>query len=271
MPRRQYPSDRRPYFRLLTEILDDPKLGECSADACWTYVRLLAMLQRTGSRTGIISLPKRSVCYLARRDRFPHGLKILRELELQDLCRLSAEPCRASADSLQTVVTVAKWPEIQGLATAKRGEERRGERESPPAPPAARPRARAGARKATPKTVCPEQLSDAQRDQVKAWRNRSHLELDDRELAAQWARFTDHYIGEGEKKADWVRTFYKWLTGPYYKRLTPSPCPGIQYVVRESPPDPPDPAELEAAIAESRAKRKGFRGGRLQVAAQGAG
>jgi hypothetical protein len=107
---------------------------------------------------------------------------------------------------------------------------------------------------------------------VRAWRDRKHPELGDRELAAQWERFTDHHIGNGNTRADWVRTFYTWLTGPFYKRLTPSdkPAHSLPVVERQEPPPPPKPGELEAAIAESRTQRAEHRGGAYHLAAGGA-
>jgi len=267
MARRKFPSDRRPWFRCLTDILHDEKLtGDCPADVFRFYIRLLAALQQTGSRDGKITLDRHALCALAGREQVRHALRVARAGAARKLYA-------ACTHGERTVVTVPKWAKLQGFAPTPdvpREEKRREEeRESAPATPAPHSQPRAAARK--PKgTPCPEQLTDTQRDQVNAWRNRLHPELDARELRAQWARFTDHYIGEGDLRADWVRVFYKWLTGPFYKRLTPTPTRPVVVVEREAPPPDDDPVLVEAAIAESRALRATFRGGGLRAAAGGA-
>ncbi len=155
MARRRYPSDDRPYFRLLTEVLRDPKLNvDCPARVAWAYVRLLAMLQQAGSRDGKITLDWRSICFCTRRTAIRHADKILREVEARGLCTL--RPVGVHSESTRSALgvhsestpsplgvcyecAVPKWAEIQGFAPVKRGEEKRGEKRRGPdgVPPAA--------------------------------------------------------------------------------------------------------------------------------------
>ena len=55
MTRRRYPSDHRPYFRVLDDILDDPALAKASEAEFSTFFRILAMLNRTQSRDGVLT------------------------------------------------------------------------------------------------------------------------------------------------------------------------------------------------------------------------
>ena len=254
MARRRFPSDRRPWFRVLADILHDEKLNsdDCSADVAWFYLRLLAMLQQTGSRNGQITLDRRGLAFCTCRAQHRHALSIARACAELGLCTLSTRGAHA-------VIEVPNWAKLQGFAPTSdgpRGEERREEKRGRPAPASPAP-SRPVKRK--PKTPCPNELDDAQRHQVRAWRDAKHPGLDDRELGAQWALFADHYIGEGKVQADWVRTFYKWLTGPYYKRLTPSaPVRQVALVEREPAPAAADPAELERVLEASREARKAW-------------
>ena len=73
------------------------------------------------------------------------------------------------------------------------------------------------------KTQCPEELDAEQWARVFAWRDREHpKKFWDAELQAQWKLCRDHHIGKGNLWVDWVRAFYSWLTGPFYKQATTS-------------------------------------------------
>lgn len=235
MARRKYPSDHRAYFRLLTDILDDPKLDSLSGDACWAYVRLLAMLQRTASRDGRIEFSRRSFCYAARRRTFAAARLLFDSVAAAGLLRIdyhdAAAPQPRGSGPTAARLWVCNWPKIQGITPLQEKKEEREKREErEPAAPTLdgsaqltpTPGFALGLRNPAPdrRRRCPEFLSVAQWLQVRTWRDDKHPEFPDLELDAQWVRCSQHYRGEGKPKLDWVLTFYNWLTGPYYKPLT---------------------------------------------------
>ena len=71
MARKRYPSDHRRYFRVMEDILDDPKLDdETPADVFRAYIRMLAMLNRTKSRDGVLTLSRRAASMVTGRERY---------------------------------------------------------------------------------------------------------------------------------------------------------------------------------------------------------
>ena len=210
--RRKFPSDHRPWFRCLTDILHDEKLnGGCPPAVAWAYIRLLAMLQQTGSRDGKISLDHRALAFLTCRAQHRHALSIARALEEHSLCTLSAR-------GVHVELTVSKWAEIQGFAPPLRVEESRVDKKPPLSPPKA-PTPKVSRKRKTP---CPETLDEKQWARVLAWRDEKHPEFGQEELTAQWELHHQHHGAKGNLAIDWVLSFYNWLTGPYYKRATAS-------------------------------------------------
>ena len=113
MARPTYPSDHRRWFRVMEDILDDPKLGDgVSADVFRFYFRLLAMLNRTKSRDGAITLGRRALNLCAGREQLRHSLRVARGGALAGLYTLSV-------DGAQTLITVPNWPNRQEYAPAK--------------------------------------------------------------------------------------------------------------------------------------------------------
>ena len=233
LARRKYPSDHRAYFRLLTDILDDPKLDALSGDACWAYVRLLAMLQRTTSRDGRIKFSRRSFCYAARRRTFAAARLLFDSVAAAGLVRIDYQPAAApqprGSGPVAAWLEVPNWPKIQGITPLQEKrdkKEKRDKREQPdpaldgPAQP--QPGLVSGLQKPPVKRrkQCPENLTAEQWLQVHAWRDEGHPAFPDAELEAQWVRCSQYYRGEGKPKLDWVLTFYNWLTGSNYKPLT---------------------------------------------------
>jgi len=117
--RQKFPDDGRAWFRVTSDLLDDPKLnGDCSADVFRFYFRLLAMLSRTRNTTGTIELDRRALMFCAVRERFGAALALARHGAGRGLYTLSIE-------AGTTVVRVAKWPELQGLGIPTRLEKNR--------------------------------------------------------------------------------------------------------------------------------------------------
>lgn len=110
MARQRFPSDHRGWFRCLEDILDDPKLnGDCPADCFRFYIRLLAMLQRVGSRDGSIALDRHALGGLAGREQHRCALRVARVGAARKLYALCVEGPR-------TLITVSNWAKIQGFA-----------------------------------------------------------------------------------------------------------------------------------------------------------
>jgi len=106
----QFPSDHRRWFRVTEDILDDPKLDDdLPADVFRAFMRILAMLNRTKSRDGILALSRRAASLVAGRERFGAALARLRHGADAGLYTLRCE-------NGKTVIEVAKWPKHQGFA-----------------------------------------------------------------------------------------------------------------------------------------------------------
>ena len=104
-----FPSDGRRWFKVFEDILDDPKLVDCSADVFRFYFRLLAMLNRTKNKNGRITLGRLALNLCAGREQLRHSLRVARSGADAGLYALSEE-------GLQTVITVPKWAEMKGTA-----------------------------------------------------------------------------------------------------------------------------------------------------------
>jgi len=136
--RRRFPSDHRPWFRLTEDILDDPKISEIDDAAFRLFINLLAALSRANSKDGSISLSRRSICALARRERVVHA-----EATMRRLGDVSLTSLRRLGDVY--LVEVSNWSKLQGFAPTIRIEENRVEalstRESatPPIDPSGSP------------------------------------------------------------------------------------------------------------------------------------
>jgi hypothetical protein len=70
------------------------------------------------------------------------------------------------------------------------------------------------------KAPCPENPTEDQWARIDTWRDTKHPEFPDRELEAQWILHYQHHGAKGNLRADWVLSFYNWLTGPFYKPAT---------------------------------------------------
>jgi hypothetical protein len=96
----------RYWFKVKIDILDDPKLQSCSADCFRFYIRLLAMLKRTDSQDGEITLSRQALNACAGREQRRHSLRVASEGAAQGLYAMST-------DGDDTVICVRKWPEHQ--------------------------------------------------------------------------------------------------------------------------------------------------------------
>jgi hypothetical protein len=108
-PGKTYPSDHRRWFRVTEDILDDEALESVSADVFRFYFRLLAMLNRTKARDGVIRLGRHALNACAMREQHRHALSVARSGAVAGLYALSEE-------GAHVVIAVPKWSEIQELA-----------------------------------------------------------------------------------------------------------------------------------------------------------
>jgi hypothetical protein len=114
-------------------------------------------------------------------------------------------------------------------------------------------------------TQCPEELTPKQWGQVHTWRDEKHPEFSNRELKAQWERHANHHISKGNTGRNWVRSFYNWMTGDFYKPLTrslSSKDPAHRAWTPDEGTHKLTPEELEARKAEFRKLRVGEKGKR---------
>lgn len=104
------PSEHRRYFRVMEDILDDPKLAETSADGFRAYIQILAMLNRVKSQDGKLTLNKWSVLAVTSKSRGDSARKVLEHLASIGL--IVADYCSTS-----WLVTVPNWLENQGFSS----------------------------------------------------------------------------------------------------------------------------------------------------------
>lgn len=258
MPRRKFPSDGKSWWRCLDDILRDPALnGDCPASVAWAYIRLLAWLSESGSRDGKITLDRRALCFIMGRAQHRHAESIARALAVRSLCTLSVR-------GVHSVITVPKWPIIQGFATEVRNpkaEESKGKKRRGKPNPAKRRNPKK--KPPTPETPCPEDLTSEQWAEVRSWRDRKHPEIDDPMLLSEWEKHSAYWRTKEERRPNWVASFEKWLlkaleiqkSDPRAERSQPP----VFTSSREPPPDPPTEAEMETARAEMEENLKGTR------------
>jgi hypothetical protein len=113
---------------MLEDILEDPKLGKVDGDAYRCYIRFLAMLSRSSSESGTLTLDARSLRYCACRQQTVHAEKTMSQLVDASVLAMSQV-----GDGYQT--TAPNWAEIQGFAPLKKGKERKGKKRGPAASP----------------------------------------------------------------------------------------------------------------------------------------
>jgi hypothetical protein len=110
--RRHYPSDDRPYFRVLDAILDDEKLNALALEDQALYFRLLATLNRQRSKDGWGFLNRFSACALAKRERWAYAVPAYDRLAAGGLLRVEYRDGGVAYLS-------ANWPIIQGFTPAE--------------------------------------------------------------------------------------------------------------------------------------------------------
>jgi len=108
-PGETFPSDHRRWFRVYEDIIDDPKLSDLSGHEFRAYFRLLAMLNRTKCRDGIITFDRYALMACTMRAQVRHSERTLSALAEHGLCSMSK-------DGQHYVITVCKWSELQELA-----------------------------------------------------------------------------------------------------------------------------------------------------------
>ncbi len=135
MPRRKFPSDHRPWFRVLDDILTDPKLNELDLADQMVFIRILALLNHRDSTDGILHVTDHAGYLITRRKSRGYWLKPLRKLDGTGLLcgKFDQEPVE---------IIVPKWARIQGFAPADsvsipslREEESRVDKNPPISPP----------------------------------------------------------------------------------------------------------------------------------------
>ena len=104
------PSEHRRYFRVMEDILDDPKLAATSAEGFRAYIQILAMLNRTKSQDGTLTLNKYGLMAVTSKGRADYARLVLRQLADNGLLTVSY-------DGASALLSVPKWSENQGFAS----------------------------------------------------------------------------------------------------------------------------------------------------------
>jgi hypothetical protein len=201
--RRKFPSDHRPWFRVLTDVLDDPKLNSLEQKDQIVFIRLLATLQRMGSRDGIIVASDRVLKSIADRDGARAALASLRRQAEAGLASVSHQPGA-------TLITVHKWAKLQGFAptpVVPRVEKSREEESTTPTPSPATPetpsKPKAPKRKRIPATPWPaEGLTLDQKRELAA--SPSLKDLTPSQLRHACDAVRSWAEGGGHERVDWV-------------------------------------------------------------------
>lgn len=160
MPRQKYPSDHRRWFRVMEDILDDPKLN--GEEWVWgAYIRTLAMLNRTKSKDGILRVSGRQLGVLMGRSRGDIASK-----RLASAVHLGLITAARYAD--YTLIMVTKWPEHQGFAPARLRPDSV-QTPSPKTTPTPTPKKEIKKEKKAALSTAPSVLSKEDRASVVAW------------------------------------------------------------------------------------------------------
>lgn len=93
---------------MMEDIIDDPKLASVDGDTFRFFIRLLAMLNRTKSRDGVIFLDRFALNACAMREQRRHALRIARSGAAAGLYRMSE-------DGLHVSIEVCNWSKLQEL------------------------------------------------------------------------------------------------------------------------------------------------------------
>ncbi len=260
-------TERKPFCRIETSLLREPWPDDLKLALVKLVMFMCDRWARDRLTTGEAiraTLNKAQVAEISGKHR-PDVASTLLE-RLADVASISIER--------QGDFTSIYWPklaETQGWASRDRAISARKQPQSAPAPaPAPAHAQKKGQEKAASpptrtkssqkrKTQCPEELDAEQWARVFAWRDREHpKKFWDAELQAQWKLCRDHHIGKGNLWVDWVRAFYSWLTGPFYKQATTSDTVTRAvplYVGGEKPPDPLTEEENETVMTDQKALR----------------
>lgn len=135
-----FPSDHRRYFRVMEDILHDPKIARAGNDGLAAYIRILALLNQRKSKDGRIALDSFTTVAIAGTKRSDSARRLLERLSSLGLFSIKF------SDEI-TQICVPKWAEIQGIAPTK--PRRRPSKTPPPTPtptPTPRESAHDGAR-----------------------------------------------------------------------------------------------------------------------------
>jgi hypothetical protein len=106
--RQRFPSDGRPWFRVVVDLLDDPRFDR-SNDRLASYIRLLAMLKRNRSKDGMIELSETALCMAM-------GVRRIDSAKLRLRYLVDTSLVRASYLQGTILIWVRKWPKVQGTA-----------------------------------------------------------------------------------------------------------------------------------------------------------
>lgn len=187
------------WFKVYSDILEDPRLmGEDWKLAA--YVRLLAMVNRSESRDGILRLPYRALGVAMGRSRRDVALKRLRLLVQDGLS------CAALYEHYVLII-LPKYLERYGNAVPEKcptkTKTKTKTKKPPLSPPSARPTKK-------PRTSAPDDFTGEQLMRLGRW-----AEENEPWAAPRVGEFTlaclDHHRSKGTTSTDWVLNVHGWI------------------------------------------------------------
>lgn len=259
MARRRYPSDHRRWFRVMEDVLDDPKLN--GEEWVWgAYLRTLAMLNRTKSRDGSLRVSDRQLGALMGRSRGDVAAKRARSLAHLGLISLAKY-----AD--YWLILVSKWPEHQGFAPA---ELRRDSVETPPPTPTPTPTPRkknpptprpggTAAKKSTraARSRAPDDLGEAEAARLAALCAKRFPWLKPDAIYAYRVETLTWWQADGGLKADWVMTIVNRIAAEEKRKNGGTLPDAAAYIEREEERKRFTAEMIEAESTHSREDRPG--------------
>ncbi len=240
-------TERKPYCRIETSLLREP----WPDDLKLALVKLVMFMCDRWARDRLTTdeairatLSRAQVAEISGKHRPDVASTLLQRLA--DVASISIE--------LRGDFTSIYWPklaETQGWASRDRAISDRKRPQSAPAPaPAPAPAQKKGQEKAASpptrarssrpkKNLCPETPSPEQWQQILEWRKKKHLEFTDDHLKKQWSLLHAHHGGVGNRRENWLLSFYYWLTNDIGKPQgvsTARPSPREYKPGQEKPP-----------------------------------
>jgi hypothetical protein len=78
------------WFKVQESVLDNGKLDRAGGEAAMAFIRILALMNRKQSKTGVLEITRAELCEAAKKGRADYALKIFKRLTKERLLKIEA-------------------------------------------------------------------------------------------------------------------------------------------------------------------------------------